>query len=106
MVATPREVLDEVAPGVRVRYCRSEPPPPYTYAITVEIQVAQESWTVVRLWDNADDVNEHHLHRYTQQEGKQSPEILEFKSINQAMATAKEEAGERWVEIVRQWLQS
>ena len=106
MVAIPREVLDEVALGIRVRYRRSEPPPPYTYAVTVEVQVAEERWTVVQLWDNADDVNEHHLHRYTQQEGKQSPEILEFKSINEAMAAAKKEARERGAEIVRQWRQS
>jgi len=68
--------------------------------------VAEESWTAVRLWDNADDVNEHHLHRYTQQEGKQSPEILEFKSINEAMAVANDEAREKGKEIVEQWRQS
>lgn len=106
MVATPREVVDEVAPGIRVRYRRSEPPRPYTYAITVEVGVGEDIWTTVRLWDNADDVDEHHVHRYTRQEGKQSPEILEFESINEAMATAKKEAQEGWAEIVRQWLQS
>lgn len=105
MVATPREVLDEVEPGVRVRYRRSEPPPPYTYAITVEVK-EEEDWRTVRLWDNADDVNEHHMHRYTQHEGKQNPEILRFGSINEAMATVKKEALERSAEIVRQWLQS
>ena len=68
--------------------------------------MAEESWTAVRLWDNADDVNEHHLHRYTQQEGKQSPEILEFKSINEAMAVANDEAREKGKEIVEQWRQS
>jgi hypothetical protein len=105
VVATPREVLDEVAPGVRVRYRRSEPPPPYTYAITLELK-EEDTWRTARLWDNADDVNEHHVHRYTQQEGKGDPEILEFKSVNEAMAAAKKEARERWAEIVRQWLQS
>ncbi|HVD37260.1 MAG TPA: hypothetical protein VNC15_00340 [Solirubrobacterales bacterium] len=106
MVATPREVVDEVAPGIRVRYRRSEPPRPYTYAVTVEVEVGDGVWTTVRLWDNADDVNEHHLHRYTQQEGKQSPEILRFKSINEAMAMADDEARKRWKEIVEQWRQS
>jgi hypothetical protein len=106
VVATPREVFDQVGPGVRVRYRRSEPPPPYTYAVTVEVEVAEESWIAVRLWDNADDVNEHHMHRYTQREGKQSPEILSFNSVNEAMAAAKKEAREEWAEIVRQWLQS
>jgi len=106
VVATPREVVDEVAPGIRVRYRRSEPPRPYTYAITVEAEVGEDIWTTVRLWDNADDVNEHHVHRYTRQEGKQNPVILEFRSINEAIATAKKEAQEGWAEIVRQWLQS
>ena len=46
------------------------------------------------------------MHRYTRQEGKQSPKILEFKSVNEAMAAAKKEAREGWMEIVRQWLQS
>jgi hypothetical protein len=106
VVATPREVIEQVGPGVRVRYRRSEPPPPYTYAVTVEVEVAEERWIAVRLWDNADDVNEHHMHRYTQHEGKQSPEILDFNSVNEAMATVKKEAREGWVKIVRQWLQS
>lgn len=105
MVATPREVLDEVEPGIRVRYLRSEPPPPYTYAVTVEVKESG-IWQTVRLWDNADDVNEHHVHGYTRQKGKQSPEILEFRSINEAMATAEREAKEGWAEIVRQWRQS
>jgi hypothetical protein len=105
MVATPREVLDELEPGVRVRYLRSEPPPPYTYAITVEVE-EKRAWQTVRLWDNTDDVNEHHVHRYTQQEGKQKPMILPFESINEAMAAAKKEAREGWEVIVRQWLQS
>jgi hypothetical protein len=84
--------LDEIAPGIRVRYLRSEPPPPYTYAVTVEVEVGEDRWVTVRLWDNADDVNEHHMHRYTQQEGKQSPEILNFNSVNEAMAAAKKES--------------
>jgi len=74
--------------------------------MTVEIEVAEEIWFAVRLWDNAHDVNEHHMHRYTQQEGKQSPEVLDFDSVNEAMAAAKEEAREGWAEIVRQWMQS
>lgn len=102
MVATPREVLQKIAPGVRVRYLRSEPPPPYTYAVTVE---AEESgvWQTVRLWDNADDVHEHHMHQYSRQGEKEEPMILKFNSINEAMAAAKEEARLSAVEIVRQW---
>lgn len=62
--------------------------------------------TVVRLWDNADDVDEHHVHEYTRREGKQSPVILNFESINEAMASANDEARERAVEIVEQWRKS
>ena len=57
----------------------------------------------MRLWDNADEVNEHHVHQYNRRDGKQSPMILEFDSINQAMAAAKDEARRRAAEIVRQW---
>lgn len=102
MVATPREVLDEVEPGVRVRYRRSEPPPPYTYAITLEVE-EQGIWQTVRLWDNADEVNEHHVHQYNRRDGKQSPMILKFDSVNEAMAAAKDEARRRAAEMVRQW---
>jgi hypothetical protein len=68
VVATEREVLDELAPCVRVRYRRSEAPPPYTYAITLEVE-EDGVWRTVRLWDNADDVDEHHVHRPTKKPG-------------------------------------
>lgn len=105
MVATPREILNEVEPGVRVRFRRSEPPPPYTYAISVEVK-EEGVWHTVRLWDNADDVFEHHVHSYTQQEGKQKPMIRDFDSINEAMAAADFEARKKTAEIVRQWRKS
>jgi len=98
-------VEDELRPGVRVRYRRSEAPPPYTYAVTLEIE-EDGIWQTVRLWDNSDDVHEHHVHRYTRQDGKQSPMILKFDSINEAMAVANDEARQRTEEIVRQWRQS
>ena len=66
MVATNREVLIKVEAGIRVRYRRSEPPPPYTYAITLEAY-EESFWKTVRLWDNADNVDEHHVHEYTRQ---------------------------------------
>lgn len=98
-------MLEALEPGVRVRYRRSEPPPPYTYAITVEAE-ERGIWQTVRLWDNADDVNEHHVHQYSRSGGKESPMILEFNTINEAMAAAKEEARMRAAEIVRQWRES
>lgn len=106
MVATPREVLQEIEPGVRVRYRRSEPPPPYTYAVTVEADDGEGQWQTVRLWDNADDVHEHHVHQYSRRGGKEKPMILKFNSINEAMAAAKEEARMKAAEIVRQWRES
>ncbi|HEX5526289.1 MAG TPA: hypothetical protein VFX44_03700 [Solirubrobacterales bacterium] len=98
-------MLKELEPGVRVRYCRSEPPPPYTYAITLEVE-EKGIWQTARLWDNADDVYEHHVHSYTQQEGKQKPMIRDFNSINEAMAAADFEARKKTAEIVRQWRRS
>jgi hypothetical protein len=105
VVATEREVINKLESGVRVRYCRSEPPPPYTYAVTLEVK-EEGAWQTVRLWDNADDVHEHHVHEYTRMEGKQEPVIREFNSINEAMAVAIFEARRRTKEIVRQWRKS
>lgn len=107
MVATEREVVYKTGePSIRVRYRRSQAPPPYFYAVTVETEETEDVWTTVRLWDNADDANEHHVHEYTREEGKQSPVILEFASINEAMATATQEARQNAQEIVRNWRQS
>ncbi len=103
MVATEREALFEVGAGIRVRYRRSEPPPPYTYAITIEAEEGEEKWVTVRLWDNADDVHEHHVHEYTRQGEKQEPSIRKFNSVNEAMALANAEARQEAKEIVRQW---
>jgi len=46
------------------------------------------------------------MHEYTRQEGKQDPVILEFDSINEAMAVANQEARQNAREIVREWRQS
>ena len=106
VIATEREVVfDQDEAGVRVRYRRSEPPPPYTYSVTLEVEEAGV-WRTVRLWDNADDVHEHHVHEYTRIEGKQEPLIRKFDSINEAMAVANFEARKRTKEIVRQWRRS
>lgn len=57
----------------------------------------------VRLWDNAHAADEHHEHAYTRLGGKRPPEVLEFASANEAMATAIAKAKTRAIEIVRQW---
>jgi hypothetical protein len=108
VVATHREVVykNEGEDGIRIRFRRSEPPPPYTYAITIEAEEDEDRWATVRLWDNADDVHEHHVHEYTRQEGKQKPMIRTFKSVNEAMAVAIDEARGSAAEIVRQWRES
>jgi hypothetical protein len=102
VVATDREVEFEDEAGIRVRWRRSEAPPPYTYAVTVEAK-EEGVWQTVRLWDNADDVQEHHVHEYTREEGKQKPMIRKFDSINEAMAVAITEARGDAAKIVRQW---
>jgi len=60
----------------------------------------------VPLWDNADDVDEHHEHAYARNGGKQPPTILEFESGNDAMAAAIRKAKDEAKEIVREWKQS
>lgn len=102
MAAAAREVFIDLEPGTRIRYRRSEPPPPVSYAITLEID-EEGQWTTVRLWDNADDIDEHHEHEYTKDAGKQSPTLLEVDSVNDAMAAAIQKAKNEAAEIVRKW---
>ncbi len=63
-------------------------------------------WHTVRLWDNADALDQHHEHAYTRRGGKQDPGILEFVSTNEAMAAAIAEAKRRVGQIVEQWMAS
>jgi hypothetical protein len=99
-------MFDTEVPDIRVRWRRSQPPPPYTYAVTIEVEESEEVWTTVKLWDNADDVHEHHVHEYKRHDGKQKPMIRSFKSINEAIAVAIAEAREAAVEVVSDWRQS
>jgi hypothetical protein len=101
-VASEREIFIDLEPGLRIRYRRSEAPPPVSYAITLEL-LEDDEWTTVRLWDNADDVAEHHEHGYTRKDGKQAPTILEFESSNDAMAEAIRKAKDEAEEAVREW---
>ncbi|HEX5762319.1 MAG TPA: hypothetical protein VFY04_04275 [Solirubrobacterales bacterium] len=73
-----------------------------SYAITLEF-LEEGAWTTVRLWDNADGLDEHHEHQYTRTGGKQAPEIHEFDTANDAMATAITKAKSDAQVIVRQW---
>ena len=100
-----REVFIDIEPDIRVRYRRSEPPPPVSYAIVLESLEGGE-WTTMRLWDNADAIDEHHEHEYTRTGGKQSPTILDVGSPNDAMAAAIRKAKTEAPEIVRQWRKS
>jgi hypothetical protein len=86
----------------RIRCRHSAPPLPYSYAITLELLEGGQ-WHTVRLWDNADGLDEHHEHGYTRGGGKQRPRILEFASANQAMAAAIADAKRRVLEIVTEW---
>lgn len=104
VVATEREVIfDTDSPDIRVRWRRSQPPPPYTYAVTIEAEQEKGVWETVRLWDNADAVHEHHVHEYSHLEGKQKPTIRRFDSVNEAMTAAIAEARQDAVKIVREW---
>ena len=105
MVPTEREIFIDVEPDIRIRYRRSEPPPPVSYAIVLE-SLEDREWTTVRLWDNADGVDEHHEHEYTRVGGKKAPAILEFNSSNEAMAAAIRTAKAEAPGIVRQWQES
>jgi len=105
VTATEREVFIDVKPGVRIRFRRSEAPPPVSYAITLEI-LEDGEWTTVRLWDNADGIQLHHEHVYTRTGGKQPPAIGDFPSPNEAMAAAIRKARGTAAEIVRQWRES
>jgi hypothetical protein len=64
-----REVFIDLELGQRIRFRRSEAPPPISYAITLEI-IEDGGWTTIRLWDNADHVDEHHEHAHTKEDGK------------------------------------
>lgn len=97
-----RESFIDLDPDLRIRYCRSESPPPVRYAITLEL-VVDGKWTTIQLWDNADDVDEHHEHAYTRGEGKQRPTRLPHASVNRAMAAAIIKAKTEGPAIVRRW---
>jgi hypothetical protein len=105
VVPTGREIFIDVELGIRIRFRRSEPPPPVSYAITLE-SLEDGEWTTVCLWDNADAVDEHHEHRHTRTDGKQPATIMSFDSPNDAMAAAIRKAKADAPEIVRQWSES
>jgi hypothetical protein len=105
VVPTGREIFIDVEPGIRIRFRRSEPPPPVSYAITLE-SLEDGEWATVCLWDNADAVDEHHEHRHTRTDGKQPAMIMGFDSPNDAMAAAIRKAKADAPEIVRQWSES
>lgn len=94
MALAERKIFIDLKPDIRIRFRRSEAPPPVSYAITLECSV-DGTWMTVRLWDNADDVDEHHEHAYTRTGGKQMPNIRQFDSANDAMAAAIRKASLR-----------
>ena len=101
----PREIFIELDLMVRIRYCRSEHPPPIEYAVMLETLIDGE-WTTIALWDNADAPDEHHEHRYTRSEGKHEPAMLDFETTNEAMAAAIRKAATDWQIILKDWNES
>lgn len=98
----PREVFIAIEPGLRIRYCRSESPPPVTYAVVLEALV-DGAWETVRLWDNVDNPDVHHEHAYLPGQGKQPPATLRFTSSNDAMSAAIRKARTECRTILRRW---
>jgi hypothetical protein len=96
-----REVFIDIDPRLRIRYRRSEAPPPIGYAVTLEL-FEDGSWETIRLWDNADRPDEHHEHAYTRA-GKQPAAILDVNSANEAMALAIRDARMNAAKYVQTW---
>jgi hypothetical protein len=101
----PREIFIDLDVAARIRYCRSEHPPPIEYAVILEVLV-DGRWSTIAVWDNAEAFDEHHEHRYTRSEGKQVPTKLVFSSTNEAMATAVGKAVSDWQAILSDWNES
>ena len=99
-----REIFIDLGPDLRIRFRRSEAPPPISYAITLEV-LEGARWRTVRLWDNSDGVDEHHEHLHTREGGKQPATILQFESSNDAMAAAIRKARSEAAGIVRRWME-
>lgn len=97
-----REIFIDVEPDVRVRYRRTESPPPWRYAVILEILV-EGTWATIHLWDNAHDPEIHQEHEETRREGKKGPIVLDFESVRDAMAAAVEKGVGQWREIKDRW---
>ncbi len=100
-----RETFLDLGADVRVRYRRSEPPPPLEYAITLETLIDRH-WTTIALWDNADAPDEYHEHRYTRGQGKRPPSRLAYATTNAARAAAIQKAETQWQAILETWIES
>ncbi len=100
-----REAFIDLRPDLRIRFRRSPPPPPVSYAITLEA-LDGGKWSTVRLWDNADGVDLHHEHPHTRDDGKQPPIFHDFATPNDAMAAAIEKAKRSAEAFMREWQSS
>jgi hypothetical protein len=97
-----REIFIDLSPELRIRYRWTNPPPPISYAITLEL-LEEGRRATIRLWDNAHGSDEHHEHAYRKAEGKQPAVLRRHTSINAAMADAITRARRRGEHHVRQW---
>ncbi|HEX4306450.1 MAG TPA: hypothetical protein VHZ54_10455 [Solirubrobacterales bacterium] len=97
-----REIFIDLTTDLRIRYRRSAPPPPVSYAITLEV-LEDGRWETIRLWDNAHDPDEHHEHVYRRADGKQPAVLIPHATVNAAMADAIGSARRRGREHMRQW---
>jgi hypothetical protein len=99
---TDREIFIDLGSELRIRYRRSNPPSPVSYAITLEV-LEESGWQAIRLWDNAHAPEEHHEHPYRRTEGKQPPVLRPHPTVNAAMADAITRARRHAEQHVRQW---
>jgi hypothetical protein len=88
-------------PGVRIRYQSDRGRQPH-YAVLLEAELDGQ-WTTVRCWDNADSVDEHHMHRYSKVEGKQPATRFSHGTCNDARKEAIEAAKANYEAVIESW---
>jgi hypothetical protein len=98
-----KSVFIPLEPGARVRYLADRGREP-RYAVLLETEVGGD-WTTVRCWDNADRVDEHHMHRYTRQGGKEVATRFSYGTCNDARKEAIGAARTSYEAMIESWHQ-
>jgi hypothetical protein len=94
-----RSVELAVADGVSVRFSQSgRPIERYSVVLVLVVDGIDQT---VRVYDN--HLGTHHMHRYTREGGKQSPETVHQGTTNEALAAAIAHLKANWPTIVQSW---